>query len=466
MKKIFSIVLAGCLMLTITSCNDFLTEEPTTSVPDDAAFNTAQDYINALNGVYYTLGTYRFLGRDVLAVGDAAADLTAHSAATSHFYDIYSYQILETNAYLEEIWRYGYAAIDRSARIIHAGTSATGLTPSDMLTVDQCIAQAYGTRALSTFILTNIFGLPYSEQNKSSLGIVNVEAPIAAFEQVQRVSVEDNYKFILSDIVKAKEFYAKEGVEDVGNFYMNKAAVSALEARVRLYMKDYEGAINAAKQAIELRKGSIVSTTDDYKKMFKELTISSEDIFVIAKSETDYLSANALSTLYGTYGLSVNPNTIAEYAADDIRLSLLSGDWAGGKMGGITSNDQIQNLPVLRLPELYLTMAEAYAATGNYSAAKESLLEVAAKRNPSLDAASIKEDATIIPVIAKERKLELCQEGHRFFDARRLNEVINVTNGSNKNFDIAKFVYPIPSKEVNSGFGVVQTTGWDANLPK
>ncbi len=58
------------------------------------------------------------------------------------------------------------------------------------------------------------------------------------------------------------------------------------------------------------------------------------------------------------------------------------------------------------------------------------------------------------------------QEGHRFLDARRLGEKISVGNGTYKNFDVSKFVYPIPAKEVNAGFGVVQTTSWDANLPK
>ena len=60
---------------------------------------TTQDFQNALNGVYYTLGSYRFLGRDVLAIGDAPTDITSHSVATSHFYDIFRYQILDTNSY-------------------------------------------------------------------------------------------------------------------------------------------------------------------------------------------------------------------------------------------------------------------------------------------------------------------------------------------------------------------------------
>ena len=69
-------------------------------------------------------------------------------------------------------------------------------------------------------------------------------------------------------------------------------------------------------------------------------------------------------------------------------------------------------------------------------------------------------------LIDKERKLELVQEGHRFFDARRLGKIISVADGAYTNFNIAKFVYPIPSFEVNSGFGVIQTEGWSDNLPR
>ena len=53
---------------------------------------------------------------------------------------------------------------------------------------------------------------------------------------MSRVSVEQNYSQILEDITKAKEYYAKEGVENVGKQYMNTAAVAAHEARVKLYM--------------------------------------------------------------------------------------------------------------------------------------------------------------------------------------------------------------------------------------
>ena len=69
---------------------------------------------------------------------------------------------------------------------------------------------------------------------------------------------------------------------------MNTAAVAALEARVKLYMKNYEGAITAAQEAITLSGGTIVSTKEDYKNMYTTLAVSTEDIFFIAKAEDDY----------------------------------------------------------------------------------------------------------------------------------------------------------------------------------
>ena len=103
MKKILFALLTGWMAISFTACDDFLTETPSTSVPTEEALVTTQDFQNALNGVYYTLGSYRFLGRDVLAIGDAPTDITSHSVATSHFYDIFRYQILDTNSYIEEI---------------------------------------------------------------------------------------------------------------------------------------------------------------------------------------------------------------------------------------------------------------------------------------------------------------------------------------------------------------------------
>lgn len=471
MKKIFLIsCIAACVGL-FSSCEGFLTENPADVLPGSEAFNTAADFEHIMNGVYWSLGTHRFLGRNVLAVGDVSSDLSTHSAITNHFLNTFNYIILDSDIFLNEIWEFGYRTINGAARIIQAGANPPAhFTEHDMAIVHTQMAQAYAVRALVTFYLTNIFGLPYSDVNRSTLGVVNVTAPVAPFERVERATVAENYAHILSDIARAKEVFAKPGVRNLSQAFMNRTAVYALEARVKLYMQDYEGAIAAANQAIALRGGSIVTTAEAYEAMFRTLAISSEDIFFIAKAEDDHLSANSLTTLYNSYGVGISNLVFDKLSPNDIRLPLLSTIHTagmGGKMSGIHANPQVANVPILRLPEQYLILAEAYALreTPDFARARENLLVVAASRNPDLDVTTIPESIDIMSYIILERKLELVQEGHRFFDLRRWGLTANVSNGGFTDFAIYRFVFPIPVSEINAGFGVVQTEGWHNNLP-
>lgn len=72
----------------------------------------------------------------------------------------------------------------------------------------------------------------------------------------------------------------------------------------------------------------------------------------------------------------------------------------------------------------------------------------------------------LLAFIVNERRREFFEEGFRWFDARRTGELISVSNGNYTDFDVAAFVYPIPSSEINSGFGVTQNPGWENTLPK
>jgi tetratricopeptide (TPR) repeat protein len=450
--------------IALASCDDFLTELPTDAVADEEAFSSAKDFTNNLNGVYNSFGHYQFYGRNVVCLGDAASDLVYHDNKSGNFQVLSMWQVESTNAELRDIWEYGYKVINNSTKIIKAGEKVD-FPESEMATVHGCMAQAYGLKALAAFTLTNLFALPHTEANKNTPGIVNVTEPVEAFQQISRATVADNYDLILSDIAKAKDYFAREDMDIPGYAYINPAALDALEARVRLYMHDYAGAIQAARTAIDARGSSLVTTAEAYSAMYTSNIVSPEDIFVVVKSATDNPGSNSLGTMYPFYGLHVSEEVLTEYAETDIRNGLLNnGD--GAKYVGTNEGADAHNIPVLRLPELYLTLAEAYAAQGNYAAAKESLLVVLAARDPGFDPATVAENASIIADIRQARKLELLQEGHRLFDVRRWGEKIDVVRGRYKNFDPSLFAFPIPQTEVNAGFGVVQTEGWEQTLPR
>jgi hypothetical protein len=469
MKQIAKTLILIALAIVVAACGDFLTYTPSNAVDDTEALKTAKDVENALNGAYYTLGLSQFYGRNVVALGDIAADNTWMTGTSGHFNNIYKYTINPDNADLMDIWENGYRVIDRTAKLIKAGKGllATNISEADKNSIKSSLAQAYALKALSHFTLVNIFGLPYSDANKGKPGIVLIdEEPVAAFEPVQRSTIEQSYAQVLKDITSAKENIAL-AANDV--FFFNTAALSALEARVKLYMGDWNGAAAAAQNAISASRGSLV-LTGDYVTMWFSIAPTSEDIFTIGKTEDDNLSANALNTLYGSYDGKATSGLIRLFAANDIRLGLFTGttDQARAlKFDGLPTSRATSNIPVFRLPEMYLIIAEARAQSGQTEAAADAVFEVA-QRNPDLLKSEIPTDkAGLLQFISVERRRELFQEGHRWFDLRRTGEIMTRSGGNFPvtNWDASKFVYPIPANEINAS-GIAQNEGWSSALPK
>lgn len=470
MKHTFRLLLASLIIVSITSCDDFLSYEPSGAIDDTEVFKTAKDVETALNGAYNTLGAYRFYGRNVVALGDLAADNMWMTGSSGHFDQIYKYTINDDLTDLLDMWSRGYYLLDRCTRLIIAGNeiAATDITDDDKVSINKSISQAYALKALTHFTLANIFGLPYSDVNQNTLGIVIVdENPISAFAEVSRATVGEAYEQVLKEINLAKQ---NIGLTDKSVFYFNEASLAALEARVKLYMKDYQGAINAAESAIDKKGGSLVMNAENYVNMWFDIAPTTEDIFTIGKTTDDNLSANSLNTLYNSYNGKAASGLIKLFAESDIRLGLF-GDGTGEQMralkfDGLSTSRATSNIPVFRLPEMYLIIAEAKAQLGQADAV-DYVFEIA-KRNPDLKKADIPtgKDA-LLNFISVERRRELFQEGHRWFDLRRTGEIMTRDGGSFAvaNWDASKFVYPIPIKEINAS-GIKQNEGWSNALPR
>ncbi len=471
MKNYFKSIAIASLSIALVSCDNFLTYEPSDSVEDATAISTATDVENALNGVYYTLGRSEFYGRNVVALGDIAADNCWMLGTSGHFSSIYEYTVTTEDAELSDTWTRGYHVIDRSARLIKAGEAllAEGnLTDSDTEIVKGALSQAYAVKALAHFSMVNIFALPYSQENKSTLGLVNVDKePYEAFQEVKRGTVEETYNQVLADIQSAK---ANIDLVADDYFRFNAAALSALEARVKLYMSDWKGAITAAQEAIQKRNGALEMNADKYASMWFSVAVTSEDIFTISKTADDNLSANSLNTLYGSYDGKATSGLQALFAENDMRNALFAGkgeQLRALKFDGLPDSKATSNIPVFRLPEMYLILAEANAQLGSTQEAIDNLF-VVAQRNPDLK----KEDiptakAELLKFISVERRRELFQEGHRWYDLRRTGEHMTRVGGNVAviDWDASKFVYPIPTDEVNAS-GLAQNENWFNNLPK
>lgn len=106
MKRIYSLIVAGGLLAA--GCDSYFNEDLYQNIPQENAYATVSDVENALNGVYYAFGSYHFMGRNAVAIGDMSADMAVADAKSGHFVTLNTYTFSETEAVLKDVWQYGY----------------------------------------------------------------------------------------------------------------------------------------------------------------------------------------------------------------------------------------------------------------------------------------------------------------------------------------------------------------------
>ncbi len=493
MKKLY-IKAIGALLLggSMVSCgDDFLDTKMYDSIDMENGLINTDNIGYALNGTYYRLYYYYFAGNYAVNIGDIASDLSYWNGETGHFNDIYQFRPKSTDIYLRRIWEYGYKVADNSARIIKAGNELYASAAEDeKADLDLYLAEAYSLRAYAHFVLVNIYGHQYKVNGQdfgNTPGIVLIDEPVPANTQVSRSTVAKTYTLIVSDLNNAISHFKAAGGDREDVLYFNMAAANGLLSRVSLYMENYQGAIDAADNALDISGITSLAYTDaSYKALYNGGTSNKESFFTLAINSSDNWSANSSGNIWSSYNFSPNPYLQSLYGAKDVRRSIILWSeestptlpiYGGGKLGayGIGGNPAIATEYLINAPEMFLNKAEAYLKlpTPDLDKAKDALL-VVAKRN--LDITSVADlpsnAADLMSFIRDERARELFQEGLRLYDLRRWDVMTDVVAENApqvqffvKNYKISNLVFPIPDDEINSGFGVTQNEGWASTFP-
>ena len=167
-----------------------------------------------------------------------------------------------------------------------------------------------------------------------------------------------------------------------------------------------------------------------------------------------------------------------KYTAPEIRVS------------GVTGTDNRKNYakPLFRLAELYLNVAECYAALGDPANAIKYLNPIRLRAGvPALTEADLTEDMPIMEWVRSERFIELWGEGHRYYDVRRwmtapqllkadVREGLNVADaGTNPSFNNLNkrtivnqqfqwnnrmYLWPVKSDEIYNDPQLIQAPGY------
>ncbi len=277
-------------------------------------------------------------------------------------------------------------------------------------------------RAQFYFMLVNIYADMYRPENAATTPGVPlkltsyVEHDKDKDSQFERTPVAQVYEQIVTDLTASVDYFTQS--PQTRSFYRaSKEAAQLLLSRVYLYMQDWE---NARQVAGELLKSK--PTLKHYANLNDEEEIISRKNPEILFSQGSLNLQNVFTAEGGDFCLSADLYSL--YEDTDYRKTLfftqtLNDSIAlGRKYKRGLHQSYVSDLYLLRTSEAYLNIAEACAMLGQNQEASDWLNlfrehRIAGWQNTTYGPAEIIEE------VRKERRKELCLEGHRWFDLRR-----------------------------------------------
>jgi len=193
-----------------------------------------------------------------------------------------------------------------------------------------------------------------------------------------------------------------------------------MQARVCLYMEDWQQALSYARQAIAEQP---LAQGNSYLAMFDDLSQQGEAIFRLSGSKMN----GYLKSFYDNSCMPAD-TLLSLFDADDLRLRLLRTTTGAKRCRKYSATKVPDNEPkrddpfIFRLSEMYLTAAEAACQLGQYAEARQyirAIIERAVGADKADDVMDATLDAQLLQLVRRERVKELCFEGHRWFDLLR-----------------------------------------------
>jgi tetratricopeptide (TPR) repeat protein len=466
-------IVALALLVTVSvGCNKRLEVEPRQSVDASTAISTPEDLNSAVVGLYSLLASGALYGTDLILLPDLLASSPGYGATSASRYltwagtftsfrQVYNKNMNRDNAEASRLWITGYRAIN-SANVVLSKLSVA----TDATLKQQYEGEALFVRGALHFELVRYYGLPWgARQDNSQPGIVIRTSPTTNADEASvsspRNTVAEVYARAIEDLKAAAEkLPAQNGTR------VTRYAALAILSRLYLQQGDYNNALQAASEVIEsgnYKLNASVSATFSNKN-------TAESIWEIQQNDQNNAgtSNDGMATFYASYpgigraDIRVTTGFINSYPANDLRKT----EWYYVGTGARPGNSYTskwksfsQNLPVIRLAELYLTRAECNIRLGS-SVGDSPANDLAEVRNTVRTNSTAPANPTLNNVL-QERLWETAFEGLRIHDIKRLRlDIVSVASGILAwNSDL--LVFPIPQREVDATSGIiVQNPGY------
>ncbi|MFT3949782.1 MAG: RagB/SusD family nutrient uptake outer membrane protein [Agriterribacter sp.] len=435
-----------------TACNKQLDIQPKQDVDAATAITTPENVDAAVIGMYSLLGNGALYGTNLLLLPDLQASdgYVSWRGTFQSYRQVSNKNMARDNAEALRTWQYGYAAINMANIVLEALNLVT-----DQDQKNQLEGEALFVRGVMHFELVRLYGLPWgAAANNTQPGIViktkATKDETAAFEQKARNTVAEVYAQVISDLTGAVQKLPEENGTRV-----NKYTAYAFLSRVYLQMHEYSNALAAADEVIEssaFELNASISAVFDNKN-------TKESIFEIQQNDQNNAGTanDGMATFYaslvgiGRADVRMVSAFLDTYDENDLRLSQWYYEGVGARPGNMYCSKWksfSQNLPIVRLAEMYLTRAECNVRLGS-AVGDTPENDVAKVINPLRVTLPEIADPTLDEIL-DVRYHELAFEGVRIHDVKRLQ----IATGD-YDWDSDELVFPIPQREVDATNGII-----------
>ncbi|WP_418893305.1 RagB/SusD family nutrient uptake outer membrane protein [Limibacterium fermenti] len=494
--KIKYILFVLILSSFFTRCD--LDYYPYDNIEQSQSFQSVGDIGTLVNGSYALLRGVSY-GRYTVAP-DLQTDLfNATSSYGNNYGIVHAWtELLATTYDIEYPWSGYYNLIANLNNVIQ---NHTLVTPSEeeVTAYNTYVGEAYFIRAYAYAHLINLYAKAYKSSTASTdLGVpLNLKYDIE--EKLPRSTIKEVYDQIFADLGEAESKWKDIDFSKVATYKdspsrFTKDAITALKARLYLNLEEWNNAITEAEKIITSGSYPLVTTKEALKTLWgsdKGTEIITHLVIDGSKEapNTNAVYLNGYSSTDATYiPLYIPGKKVYElYHNDDFRkevyfanhtLKLASGNFKNiyslnkyPLTKEFSSTGNLLHSPILfRTAELYLIVAEAGARGTQSDLALTRLNDLRKARGlPALTGLS---GDALFEEVKDERVRELLAEGTRLTDLKRWglgftrSEPQDESAVVKRYVDLTvepgddKFVWGIPSYDLNLNPNLVQNQGW------
>ena len=250
MNKIKIKIICLLVVISISSCGDFLDTLPDNRTQLNNEKKITQLLISAYPGANYSV--LAELSSDNFVDNNSILPVNLSSFERMHE-EIYAWEAVTSSTQEDSpsyIWEKCYAAIAAANHALQAIEELQVTNPTLDLNAQK--GEALLCRAYGHFILVNIFSQAYKDESASALdmGVPYVTEPETVVQaKSTRESVASVYANIQKDIETGIPFISDQNYS-VPKYHFNKKAASAFAARFFLYKRDYQKVLTYANDVL------------------------------------------------------------------------------------------------------------------------------------------------------------------------------------------------------------------------